>query len=521
MIGLRAKYLLAVLSGLLITASFPPGDFDWLAWFGLVPLLIALEGGSPSLAFKLGLSTGLAHYLTLIYWLIVALKHYGNIPLAASLALLLMLCAYLALYPACFAVVLSYIRKSRFYLLKTAGLWVALEYVRAKILTGFPWCLLGYTQYRHPELLQIADLAGVYAVSFVLVLANALICALLLNRRFRKNRAFKWDIAVIFLIALFTAGYSLQRMSTGKEDQKKTTVAVVQGNIDQSTKWNPAFQKKTIQTYRDLTRRASEYNPDVVVWPETAVPFFFQDHLEMAYDVIQAAREARADLVFGSPAYRQEDGQTVYYNRAYHLSPHGRVSGYYDKVHLVPFGEYVPLKHLLPFVHRLVVSAGDFSPGEKLEPLTLSNLSSGILICFEIIFPEVARAQVKNGAQVLVNLTNDAWYGRTSAPYQHFSMAVFRAAENARPLIRAANTGFSGFIDKRGRIMEQGALFSQEVLAREVVSGAPQRLTVYTRFGDVFALGLLVGSALNLIGVLFGHRKSAGMRGRAHRSKDV
>jgi len=512
-VGSRAKYLFALLSGLLITASFPPGDLDWLAWFGLVPLLIALEGTSPRVAFKLGLSAGLAHYLTLIYWVIVALKHYGNIPIVVSFGLLVMLSAYLALYPACFAMLLSFISGSRFLLLKAASVWVALEYVRAKILTGFPWCLLGYTQFKHPEVLQIAGLAGVYAVSFVLVLCNALIYALFLNRHWRRNKTFKWEMTVIFLIALFTAGYNYERLSAGQDLHEKTTVAVVQGNIDQSTKWNPAFQEKTIKIYQNLTRQASRFDPDLVVWPETAVPFFFQDHLEMAYQVIQAARESEADLVFGSPAYRKEDGKTVYYNRAYHVSPRGQVSGYYDKVHLVPFGEYVPLKRLLPFVHRLVVSAGDFSPGDTMDPLALTNYSAGILICFEIIFPELARAQVKNGAHLRVNLTNDAWYGRTSAPYQHFSMAVLRAVENGRPLVRAANTGFSGFITHRGEILDHGDLFSQEVLARDLVP-LRSRLTVYTRFGDVLAIGLLAATALNLL-IAFYRNKRSGRRPKA------
>jgi apolipoprotein N-acyltransferase len=514
--GLRAKYLCAVLSGVTITASFPPWGLDWLAWFGLIPLLVALEGTSPSVAFKLGLTTGLVHYLTLIYWIIVALGHYGNIPVVASLGLLLMLCTYLALYPACFALILSYIKDSRFVLLEMASLWVALEYVRAKILTGFPWCLLGYTQYRHPEVIQVANLAGVYAVSFVLVLCNGLLYALFLNRRLLRNRAFKWELTVIFLVAFFTAGYNYQQISSTEEPHKKTTVAVVQGNIDQSIKWNPAFQEKTIRTYRDLTRKASRFGPDLVVWPETAVPFFFQDHLELAYEVIQAARESRADLLFGSPAYRDEDGQTVYYNRAYHVSPRGRVSGYYDKVHLVPFGEYVPLKRFLPFVHRLVVSAGDFSPGDKMEPLTLTSLSAGVLICFEVIFPELARAQVKNGARLLVNLTNDAWYGMTSAPYQHFSMAVFRAVENGRPLVRAANTGFSGFINRHGQIMDRGSLFSEEVLVHEVALG-PSTLTVYTRFGDVFVLALCAVAAINLLVLLYHRRKSRGLRAKSPR----
>jgi apolipoprotein N-acyltransferase len=508
MVGLRAKYLLAVLSGLLITASFPPGEFDWLAWFGLVPLLIALEGTAPRVAFRLGITAGLAHYLTLIYWVIVALKHYGNIPSVVSFGLLVMLSTYLALYPACFAMVLAYTRGSRFFILKTASLWVALEYVRAKILTGFPWCLLGYTQFRHPGVIQIADLGGVYAVSFLLVLCNALLYALFLNRGLSRNRAFKWDMTVVFMTALFTVGYNAHRISFEQDLQGKTTVAVVQGNIDQSIKWNPAFQEQTLKVYQNLTRRASRLEPDLIVWPETAVPFFFQDQPDMAFRVIQAARESEADLIFGSPAYRQEDGQTVYYNRAYRMSSRGRVSGYYDKVHLVPFGEYVPLKRLLPFVHRLVVSAGDFSPGDTLEPLTLKNHAAGILICFEIIFPELARAQVKNGAHLLVNLTNDAWYGKTSAPYQHFSMAVFRAVENARPLVRAANTGISGFIGRRGEILGQGALFSQEVLAQDL-EPVQSRLTVYTRFGDVFAIGLLVATALSLLNAFYRKKRTS------------
>jgi apolipoprotein N-acyltransferase len=500
----------------MLTASFPPGHFEWLAWFALVPLLMSLEETSPSLAFKLGLTTGVAHYLTLIYWIIVALKHYGNIHVVVSLGLLVMLCSYLALYPAFFAAVLAYLRGSHFLLLKMAGLWVGLEYVRAKILTGFPWCLLGYTQYNHPEVIQIADVAGVYGLSFVLVLSNGLIYALFRSRRFHKRGALKWEMPVVILIALFTVTYNFQRISAGEENQKTTKVAIVQGNIDQSVKWNPDFQEKTIQIYRNLTRRAAKLGPDLVVWPETSVPFFFQDQLDMALQLIQAAQQAQADLIFGSPAYGKEGGHATYYNRAYHILPDGHVSGYYDKVHLVPFGEYIPLKRFLPFVHRLVMSAGDFSPGKKMTPLALSDLSAGILICFEIIFPEIARAQVKNGADLLVNLTNDAWYGRTSAPYQHFAMAVLRAVENGRPLIRAANTGFSGFIDHQGKIVGRGELFTEQVLAQEMVSGQT-RLTLYTRFGDVFAICLLVGTALNLLTAFYYNRKSGRFRGGAHR----
>ncbi|MGD2124736.1 MAG: apolipoprotein N-acyltransferase [Desulfobacteraceae bacterium] len=498
------KYLYVTLSGVMLTASFPPGKLDWLAWFALVPLLKGLERASASRAFRLGLLAGFAHYITLIYWVVVVLEHYGNIHLFVSLSILVIFCLYLSLYLALFSYAVSYFRGSRFVLFKIASLWVGLEYVRAKVLTGFPWCLLGYTQYQHLELIQIADLVGVYGLSFILVLSNGLIYALLFGRNFEKKGSLKWEIPVIALIAFFTLGYSHQRLSErtrGETDQEPAKIAIIQGNIDQSIKWHPAYQEKTIQIYRNLTRAASSFRPDLIVWPETSVPFFFQDNLALAYQVIQVTRESGADLIFGSPAYRKENGLTTFYNRAFHLSPKGRISGYYDKVHLVPFGEYVPLRRFLPFVNRLVVSTGDFAPGEKIVPLELSRLSAGILICFEIIFPELARAHVKNGADLLVNLTNDAWYGMTSAPYQHFCMAVFRAVENGRPLVRSANTGFSGFITHRGKIVDHGELFTEEVLTQKIGPG-DSGLTVYTRYGDFFAVFLLGIGLINFFYVL-------------------
>ena len=377
---------------------------------------------------------------------------------------------------------------------KTAGLWVAFEYVRANILTGFPWCLLGHTQYLNLEAIQVADLVGAYGTSFLIVLSSALIYGLILERNLKR---WKLETPLVLLTLALALGYGYYRTSDSQTSQGTVKVAIVQGNIDQSIKWNPAYQEKTIQIYRNLTLQSRPFGPDLVVWPETAVPLFFQDGEPLARSVLATAREVGAYMIFGSPAYRRDRGSVAFFNRAYLISPSAEVLGSYDKVHLVPFGEYVPMKRFLPFVQRLVVSAGDFLPGEKIAPLKFPKASAGVLICFESIFPELARAMTKKGATLLVNLTNDAWYGMSSAPFQHFSMAVFRAVENRRPVVRAANTGISAFILPSGKIVEQSDLFTEALLTREIPL-PDSGLTLYTRYGDFFAIALTILSAVNI-----------------------
>jgi apolipoprotein N-acyltransferase len=213
-------------------------------------------------------------------------------------------------------------------------------------------------------------------------------------------------------------------------------------------------------------------------------------------------------MVFGSPAYKRTPGTINYYNRAYLISPDGTPPQHYDKVHLVPFGEYVPFKTLLSFVNRLVSAAGDFEEGEKIAPLNHEDLSIGVLICFEAIFPEIARVHTQRGANILVNITNDAWFGKTSAPYQHLAMAVFRAVENRRPLIRSANTGFSAFIGPQGKIIARGDLFCEETL-KESIDISNSASTFYTRFGDIFALSMFIFSLIKISSFLW-KRKISG-----------
>lgn len=492
--------LLAFLSGVLLTLSFSPNAFSFAGWFALVPLLIAIRKASPFQAFRLGLLTGLVHYLSLMYWIVAVLEHYGNLNMAAALFSLLLLSLYLSLYTALFTTAVTRLNDSPLSPFLLGGYWVALEYVRAHVITGFPWCLLGYSQYARIHLIQSADLFGVYGISFLIVLTNGLVSRRIAMALSRKTGALRWDLPVAVLLITAAWGYGHYRISeieVRARAARPVKAAVIQANIDQSVKWDPNYQEKTINAYTRLTRSARGFHPDLIVWPETALPFFFQEDTEKASKIFSLAAESKAALVFGSPAYRRQEGIVRYYNRAYLIGPQACHVSSYDKIHLVPFGEYVPLKRYLPFIRRLVEAAGDFEPGELLRPLKAGDLSLGVLICFEAIFPELARGLVHEGADLLVNLTNDAWFGRTSAPFQHLSMAVFRAVENRRPMIRAANTGFSALIAPTGLIQAQSRLFVETILIGSMPVATFQ-LTIYTRFGDVFALTLLGLAAAHL-----------------------
>jgi len=352
----------------------------------------------------------------------------------------------------------------------------------------------------HLHVIQIADILGVYGLSFIIVLLNGLICHVFFDHQGKSKGILGWNIFIASLLVGGTFIYGHYRLSEDRQEeqsQQSINAVIVQANIDQSIKWDPAYQTQTMETYKRLTRKGYDSNPKLVVWPETSAPFFFQDN-KRSHDIFSLVEESGALLAFGSPAYRRISGMTRYYNRAYLLAPDDHLIRYYDKLHLVPFGEYVPLKRFLFFIKRLVPAAGDFEAGDKIETMNYGSLSIGILICFEAIFPELARAHAKEGANILFNLTNDAWFGMTSAPYQHLSMAVFRAVENRLPMIRAANTGFSAFIDPCGKISATSSLFTEEILKSSVnISNLP--LTFYTRFGDLFAFSLLVVSVIKIL----------------------
>jgi apolipoprotein N-acyltransferase len=499
------KIILATASGILLTCSFPATGLSWLAWFSLLPLLIAARDLKFRLSFRLGLLTGLVHYLTLLYWLSYTMETYGHLPVYLSIPVLFLFSFYLALHIALFSGLFTRVSAHpllSFFMIPL--LWVSIEYIRSFLFTGFPWELIAYSQYNSLRIIQISDILGPYGVSFLLAMSNAafFIGFLYVKGRWRHERIISLrDVAISLLIFIFVlAGFwyygkiRIQNTDRAVSNAPEITISVIQGNISQSEKWDPAFQYATVKKYLKLSSAAAADKPDLIVWPETAAPFYFLYDTGLTKKVQNGVAETDTGFLIGSPSFERDRENIEFYNSAYMLGPDGKVTGKYDKVHLVPFGEYVPLKKWLPFLGKMVEQVGDFSSGRKGSTVGFNGYSIGVLICYELIFSYLPRAEVINGAGMLVNMTNDAWYGKTSAPYQHFSMSVFRAVENRRALVRAANTGISGFIDPAGRITGSTPLFEDAVMTRRVP--VLKELTFYTRFGDIFALACLAASTL-------------------------
>jgi apolipoprotein N-acyltransferase len=493
----KRDYVLAIISGVLLALSFPKAELSLFAWFAFVPLLLAISKKTPGRSFKLGFVCGITAYGGILYWLNIVMTLYGKLPWLLSGILFLLLSAYLALY---IGVIAWLTRKGEAAgitpLLSFPVLWVGFEFLRSFFMTGFPWASLGYSQYGNLHIIQIADITGVYGLSFLVAFANVLLLRLIKGAVMKGHSVYPVMSSVLFLALMgMTLGYGYMRLNDADKGEP-VKVALVQGNIPQDVKWDPAFQESTIAIYERLTREACAGGVDLVVWPESAAPFYFQDEPLFASRIKRLAVNVKGFMVVGSPAYDYDGGSIKYRNSAYLLSPEGEPIGRTDKIHLVPFGEYVPLAKMLPFVHKLVVGIGDFSPGNDTVPLSIGKGKIGVLICFEGIFPELSRGYVRAGSRMLVNITNDAWYGRSSAPFQHLSMTVFRAVENRVPLVRAANTGITALIDSRGRILQESQLFKEAILTGEIRMGGEE--SIYTRYGDVFAWLCLGVSAIIL-----------------------
>lgn len=517
------QILLAVATGVLLPFCFPRFDVGLLAWVALIPLHIALDGLRRSQAFWLGWLSGMIGFTGIMAWVVTAMHTYGKVPLLVSYAILLLLTAYLGLFVAVYSAGMVWFRMlvPRYGLFAAPCLWVALELVRTYLLSGLPWSLLGYSQYRQLDLIQIADHLGVYGVSFLIVLTNVALAELYLwlmplFRGFRPARL-PWELVSTsaILIGLSWAYSTSLIVGEGIHPPKTTLrVGVVQPNIDQAVKWDQSFREETLRRYDRLTARFGQ-GTDLVIWPEAATPFVYEREPIYQLQLIALAHRASAPLLFGSPAVRYDAERRPYLlNSAYLLSPEGQLLGRYDKQHLVPFGEYIPLKSsVLFFLDKLVEGIGDFQAGPGPTILSFQPRPSGgesasrpvkfgAVICYEVIFPDLVRRMAGGGAEFLVTITNDAWFGDSSAPSQHFSMVVFRSVENHLAFARAANTGISGFIDPFGRIIEASPIFTEAAL--QAVIPVRQPYTFYSRYGDVFAYGCMLISLLLCLFGLFG-----------------
>lgn len=503
----RVQWILALISGLLLAASFPKISQGWLAWVSLVPLLLALRKAPPRLGFALAFGTGTTAQLFTMYWTVHAMHKYGYVPLVQAVCVLVLFVMVLGAFTGLFGWLVSKYRRPGQLLIAAPFLWIAIEFMRTWLFTGFPWELLGYSQHSYLWLIQVTDLFGVYGISGLIVLVNTALTLGILSwleqpwqyKAVPTSLVLKTGVLVSALMAA-VAVYGLSSLrSTDRlvRNAAKVRLAVIQGNIDQSIKWDPAFQLQTIAKYKNLSAAAAAQKVDLIIWPETATPFYMTHDPLLTQMVLEGVKATATDFVIGSPSVDDTapPGERYYFNSAFMVDKSGSIAGKYDKVHLVPFGEYVPLQNLLRFVDKLVAQVGDFKSGTKGQVLEKSGCRLGLQICYEIIFPDLSRAMTRNGANLLVNITNDAWFGRTSAAYQHFSMAVFRAVENRRFLARAANTGISGFIDPCGRVLGATPLFTEATLTAD--TALLEHRTLYSRWGDIPLAILSFGVAIS------------------------
>ncbi|MGM0425302.1 MAG: apolipoprotein N-acyltransferase [Thermodesulfobacteriota bacterium] len=452
-----------------------------LAWpLGLV--FLARSSLKTGQAFRRGWLAGILVCSACLYWVAFPVKDYTSLPLVLALPVPLLLGAYLGLFSAvfCLAVHWAQSRLSWFSLgLFAALVWICLEYLRSSLLTGFSWLSLTQALAPWPWSLQLLPLLGSFYFAGLLVLFSVWIHAGLRQ---------KWALLAASLLLLLIAGTSLVYSENFPPDSKQVRVSLIQGNIDQDQKWEPEYQKKTVDTYQRLSQEALQaQDSDILIWPETAMPFYLQEDSELQQSVQQFVRQEQIYLITGAPGYTYLDQEEYeLYNRAYLLHPNGEIAMHYEKERLVPFGEYVPLKEILP-LPKLVSGARDFSPGRKIEPLQIDNLALGPLICYEIIFPQLVQKRVHQGANILLNISNDAWFGRTSAPRQHLHQAVLRALEQKRWVLRGTNTGISAVISPQGQIETASDLFQAQTL--NAASSTINKRTFFSRYFEIFKKG--------------------------------
>ena len=477
-------YACAALSGAFLAFSFPSFGHPAAAWVALTPLLVILHGTrSPGLAFGLGLTTGAVHFAGTLPWLTQVMTEFAGVPLPVGVAINGLLVAYLALFPAAFAVLLALLcaRLGGWGLLGAAPVWLTTELGRLWLFGGFPWELLGYSQTMVLPVAQLASVFGVHGVTLLVVFINSAVALAVVGPRVHRVRLVAAATGVIGAVVLF----GMWRLSDNRlvRDGTPLRVGLVQGNILQDDKWDPAMRSTILSRYLDLSRQTAAAGARLLVWPEAATPFSFEDDPDG--DLIrQLARTTGAHVLFGSTqSLRDPVPQT--FNAAFLVRPDGHTAAVYHKMHLVPFGEYVPFRSLLFFASPLVEVVSDFSPGTSPDTLPLGGHRISTAICYEIIYPALVRSFVRAGSELLTTITNDAWYGRTAAPHQHFQQATMRAIEQGRYLVRAANTGISGVVDPYGRVLARSDLFETTAMTEDVrlLTG----LTLYGRMGDLLA----------------------------------
>ena len=481
-------------SALLLILAFPQTDFWGLAWIGLIPLFFALDGKSFKSAFGTAYLCGLMVFAGTLYWFI-------HVTLLGMILLIL----YLALYYGVFGVLYVFFPRRKFLeqLLLLPSYWIVLEFVRAHALSGFGWVSLGYSQYKNLPLIQVADITGVYGISFLIVLVNIFLKKWLAEqcsgKKFFKDREGRCAAVLVGGALIVVLFYGIFRLNQPPDQKQKLKIAVIQGNIPQAMKWNETLWPEIMEKHLQLTEAAALLKPDLILWPETAFPEILGETPERFTELKKRVARLKIPLLVGAVTQDVSDTGPAYYNSAILISPAGETVGQYDKLHLVPFGEYVPLRGYLPILTD-IVPIDDFTAGKTytvfpasgVRPWKKGEHNFSVLICFEDAVTDIAREFAVQGAGFFVNITNDAWFMDTKAPFMHLQSSVFRAVETRRPIVRAANTGVSCFVDRQGHIhdcVQDSEGKKTFVSGYHVGTMTPESgglRTVYTNFGDFF-----------------------------------
>ncbi|MFH0732580.1 MAG: apolipoprotein N-acyltransferase [Candidatus Omnitrophota bacterium] len=523
------------LSAALLSLAFSSFNFYFFAWIGLVPLFFALEDKNKLQAFLLSYACGFLFFAFSMYWLI-----------HVSIIGWVVLSLYQAIYFGAFGLLHSHhVTKSQSHqsastidhrpltidYLALSSAWVLLEYLRAHLFGGIGWNLLGYSQYQNLPIIQIADIAGVWGVSFLVILLNITVYNVIkmaincyrADSNFKiKTGTFKQELknhptaqvlVVVILFALSLAyGYSVLGTikTTGHPSADSLfKISVIQGNIPQKQKWDERFQKNIMDTYEELTLQASKDEPQLIIWPETAVPGYLNYEEGLMQWLKRVVNNSQTQVLVGAPVVGENNIETLY-NSALLFSKEFKLIEQYNKLHLVALGEFVPFEKQFPWLRKFFPITGAFSSGKEYTIFNLQTIDHrpltidfSTLICYEDIFPGLVRQFVKKGANFMVNMTNDAWFGKTCAAYQHGACSVLRAVENRTSFVRSANTGLSCFIDKTGRIYDKVSkngrdLFVSGIKTANVPIFKAERPSIYTKYGDIFILICLFLSALGL-----------------------
>lgn len=487
----------AVATAGLFAWSYPSASHSFCAWFILAPFIVGvctLRGFKTAVLY--GWFTGFLCNAFLLSWIYYTCVHGGGLSVPMALGAWLGLSALLAVQFAVFGGACFFLKKTgAFFPLLAACGWVALEWLHQTIAfygLGFPWIMLGYTQWNVPEVLYLASFVGVYGISFVLAFTGVCVGWGLFVPGVRRG---VWQFclgAVVFACVFGYGRYQINRRQAWEDRPHPQALlnvkaALLQPNIDQYKKWTPEFEAEIRNTIKEMGNALSGRDVYLAVWPESVVPDSLteEDSFNLFADI---ARNSGAYQVIGSNVFESAQEQYV---GAYLMTPQADNLTAYRKVKLVPFGEFIPLESWVRKVTgnvEVLNALGSFLPGPYNQPLLeAGGVKLGTTVCYESIFPQLWHAQQKAGAQLFVNITNDAWFFQTAAPYQHLAVNVLRAVENGRPVLRAANTGFSAYIDARGNLQAKSGLFTQEILTVSVPLSVRKEGTFYARWGDWFA----------------------------------